>query len=171
LVHYILRRISRKPCHGYEILQDIDNLTDGAWRPGAGSVYPVLRRLLEAGYIRSGDEPGAERKVYSITDTGLAALKEDEETFHNSGQKWMAMRRLFIELMEPDQLMRFLRDGTRGQFETAQEIFRTRMKDVPQKDVEYLLREYILSLEQQQEWANKMLNDLRPTVDVGRRRS
>jgi DNA-binding PadR family transcriptional regulator len=170
LIHYILRRVSQRPCHGYEILQDIESLTEGAWRPGAGSVYPILKRLLDCGYIKSDDEAGSERRVYSITETGLAELKEDEKMLLGSSQRWMAMRRLFIELIEPDQLMRFLRDGTRGQFEMAQQIIRTKMKDIPQKDLEYLLKEYMLSLEQQLEWANQTLNDLKPAVDAGRSR-
>jgi DNA-binding PadR family transcriptional regulator len=170
LIHYILRRISQKPCHGYEILQDIDSLTEGAWRPGAGSVYPILKRLLECGYIKSDDEAGSEKRVYAITETGLAALKEDEKMLMGSSQRWMAMRRLFLELVEPDQLMRFLRDGARGQFEITRQVMRTRMKNIPQKDVEYLLKEYRLSLEEQLDWANQTLNDLKPAVGVSRDR-
>lgn len=151
------------PCHGYEILQEIDEKTEGAWRPGAGSVYPILERLLESGYIKSDDETRSERKVYSITERGLASLKEDKTMLQSSGQKWMAMRRLFIELLEPDQLTRFLRDGTRGQFDITQEIIRTKMSDIPQKDLEYLLKEYVLSLEEQLEWAKKTLGDLKRT--------
>jgi DNA-binding PadR family transcriptional regulator len=159
LLHYMLRRISQKPCHGYEILQEIDDKTEGAWRPGAGSIYPILKKLMQSGYIKSDDKLGADRRVYSITPKGLESLKEDEKMFLNSGQKWMAMRRLFIELIEPDQLARFLSDGTRGQFEIAQEIIKTKMKDIPEKELEYLLKEYILSLERQLDWVRSTLKE------------
>jgi DNA-binding PadR family transcriptional regulator len=170
LIHYILRRISQGPCHGYEILQDIDDITEGAWRPGAGSVYPILKRLLERGYIKTDDVAGSERRVYSITDSGLAILKKLEKVHQGSSQRWTAMRRLFLELMEPDQLTGFIRDGARGQFETARQIITTKLKDIPQKDVEYLLKEYKLSLEEQLDWTNQTLEELKPAVGVSRNR-
>ena len=145
LLHYMLRKISQKPCHGYEILQDIDSKTEGAWRPGAGSIYPILKKLLKNGYIKADEKTGADRRVYSITPKGLETLKEDEKMFLNSGQNWMAMRRLFVELIEPEQLTRFLSDGTRGQFELTQEIIKTKTKEIPPKDLEYLLKEYVLT--------------------------
>jgi len=165
-----MRKISQKPCHGYEILQDIDDKTEGAWRPGAGSVYPILKRLVQGGYIQSNDAAGSDRRIYSITQKGLASLKEGERMFLNSGQKWMAMRRLFIELIDSDQLVRFLSDGTRGQFELAQEMLKTKMKDIPHSDLEYLLKEYKLSLERQLEWTNHTLSELKPAVSTKGRR-
>lgn len=170
LLHYVLRRIAQRPSHGYEILQDIDSKTEGAWRPGAGSIYPILKRLHENGYIKSDDSGGADRRVYSITQKGLDSLKEDQKLFFNSGEKWMAMRRLFIELIDKEQITRFLSDGTRGQFEIAQEIIRTKAKDMPQKEREYLLKEYILNLEMQLEWANRALEEIGPAAQARTRK-
>jgi DNA-binding PadR family transcriptional regulator len=161
LLHYMLRRIAQQPCHGYEILQDIDSKTDGAWRPGAGSIYPILKKLSENGFIQSDDKAGADRRVYSITQKGLDSLKEDQKLFLNSGEKWMSMRRLFIELIGPDQLARFLSDGTRVQFDLAQEIIRTKAKEIPDKEREYILKEYMLSLERQLDWVRGALNETR----------
>ncbi len=62
LLHYILHSISLKPKHGYEILQDIDGKTDGAWRPGVGSVYPILKKLLANGYIQADEKTASRRK-------------------------------------------------------------------------------------------------------------
>jgi DNA-binding PadR family transcriptional regulator len=166
----MLRRISQKPCHGYEILQDIDSKTEGAWRPGAGSIYPILKKLLANGYIQSDDKTGADRRVYSITAKGQDSLKDDEKMFLSSAQKAMAMRRLFIELIDPKQLVRFLSDGTRGQFEMAQEIIRTKTQEIPPKELEYLLKEYMLNLERQLEWANRTLGEIKPMVDAKAKR-
>ncbi len=170
LLHYMLHKISKNPCHGYEILQEIDAKTEGAWRPGAGSIYPILKKLLENGYIQSDQKTGADRRIYSITTKGVETLKEDEKTFLFSGQKWMAMRRLFIELIEPDQLVRFLSDGTRGQFEMAQEIIRTKSNEIPPKDLEYLLKEYKLTLERQLDWAAQTLTELEPVAGTKTKR-
>jgi DNA-binding PadR family transcriptional regulator len=162
----MLRRIAQKPCHGYEILQDIDSKTEGAWRPGAGSIYPILKRLVSNGYIKVDEGArGVDRKVYSITEKGLESIKEDEKMFLNSGRNWMAMRRLFVELIQPEQLTRFMSEGTKGQFELTQEIMTSKMGLMTPKDREYLLKEYVINLERQLEWANKVLGELRPTVE------
>jgi DNA-binding PadR family transcriptional regulator len=167
LLHYVLHRIAQKPCHGYEILQDIDTKTEGAWRPGAGSIYPILKRLLTSGYIKTDDKAdGPDRRVYSITPKGRDVLKDDEKMFFNSGQKWMAMRRLFMELIEPRHLARFLSDGTRVQFELAQDVIKTKMKDIPPKELEFMLKDYTLNLERQLEWAGRMLKETEPPVNV-----
>src|SRR5438552_3272151 len=53
LRYYILHKIAQKPIHGYEIIQDIDSKTEGAWRPGAGSLYPILKKLVSEGLIKA----------------------------------------------------------------------------------------------------------------------
>lgn len=162
----MLRKIAQNPCHGYEILQDIDSKTEGAWRPGAGSIYPILKRLVTNGYIKADEGTrGLDRKVYSITERGLESIKEDEKMFLNSGRNWMAMRRLFVELIQPEQLTRFMSEGTKGQFELTQEIMASKMGLMSPKDREYLLKEYVINLERQLEWANRVLADLKPTVE------
>ena len=171
LLHYMLRKIGKQPCYGYEILQDIDSKTSGAWRPGAGSVYPILKKLVASGYIRVDEgAQGADRKVYSITKKGMESLKEDEKMFLNSGQKWMAMRSLFIELIQPEQLMRFMSDGIKSQFELTQEIIETRSKEMPPKDLEFILKEYALNLEQQLEWTKRALGQAKPAPQVRTKR-
>jgi DNA-binding PadR family transcriptional regulator len=41
--------------HGYEMIKEIEERTDGAWTPSAGSIYPTLQMLEEAELIR-GEE-------------------------------------------------------------------------------------------------------------------
>ncbi len=160
-------KIGKQPCYGYEILQDIDSKTSGAWRPGAGSVYPILKKLVGNGYIKADEGPkGADRKVYSITPKGVESLREDEKMFLNSGQKWMAMRNLFIELIQPEHITRFMSEGTKGQFEFTQDVVTSKMNVIPPKEREYILKEYVLSLERQLEWANRMLKEMKPTAEV-----
>src|SRR3989454_929546 len=47
LMHYALYKIAQRPSHGYELLQDIESRTEGAWRPGAGSIYPMLKKMVD----------------------------------------------------------------------------------------------------------------------------
>lgn len=171
LLHYMLRKIAQNPCHGYEILQDIDSKTEGAWRPGAGSIYPILKKLVANGYIKANEGTRAvDRKVYSITQKGLESIKEDEKLFLNSGRNWMAMRRLFVELIQPEHLTRFMSEGTKGQFELTQEIMSNKMDVMSPNDREYILKEYVLNLERQLEWANRTLKELKPAAEVRTRK-
>ncbi len=62
--------------HGYGIVQDIAERTNGRTRLVPGNLYPVLRRLVEAGLIEEGvDRPAEEldhkqRRYYAITPLG-----------------------------------------------------------------------------------------------------
>ncbi len=58
--------------HGYGLSERIAERTEGAWRPGAGAVYPSLRKLEELGLARS--RVGGRRRMYAITPAGRALL-------------------------------------------------------------------------------------------------
>ena len=48
---YIMLMVSRAPRTGYDIMQSIEERTEGAWRPGPGTVYPLLKALAEEGFV------------------------------------------------------------------------------------------------------------------------
>ncbi len=162
LLHYILHSISVKPKHGYEILQDIEGKTDGTWRPGVGSVYPVLKKLLASGYIET-DERGSmdNRRVYSITPKGVEEMKQRGEMFASSWQRWMAMRRLFFDMLDPAGVSNVLVEGSRKQFEMAKELLDARREALSRNEMDFMLREYSLNLERQLDWTQNQLRDLR----------
>ena len=56
--------------HGYEIMQRIEDKSEGAWRPSPGSVYPSLQLLEDEGLVRSFERDG--KRIYEITDAGRA---------------------------------------------------------------------------------------------------
>jgi DNA-binding PadR family transcriptional regulator len=67
--------LSRKPCHGYEMMKEVEDRTDGFWKPTAGGVYPILQSLEEAGYIKGEWGPQKrKRKIYHITEDGRRIL-------------------------------------------------------------------------------------------------
>jgi DNA-binding PadR family transcriptional regulator len=53
---------------GYQLMQRIKRRTHGAWRPGPGSIYPTLRRLLDESLIAEIAAPGG--RVLELTATG-----------------------------------------------------------------------------------------------------
>jgi DNA-binding PadR family transcriptional regulator len=72
----ILKLISEKPSHGYEIIKAIEDRLGGAYAPSPGIVYPTLALLEDLGYLAVVDSAGS-RKLYSVTDEGRAALQEN----------------------------------------------------------------------------------------------
>ena len=48
---YILSMLSKREETGYSIMRTIEDKTEGAWRPGPGTVYPLLRSLLKEGLL------------------------------------------------------------------------------------------------------------------------
>jgi DNA-binding PadR family transcriptional regulator len=70
----ILRLVSEKPMHGYEVMQALEEESCGCYKASAGSVYPTLQMLEDEGYVRGKDEGG--KKIYEITDEGREYLEE-----------------------------------------------------------------------------------------------
>jgi DNA-binding PadR family transcriptional regulator len=66
--------LAEEPRNGYQIMQEVQERSDGAWRPSSGSVYPALQQLEDEGLIRSEEIDG--RKAYRLTDAGSAYLAE-----------------------------------------------------------------------------------------------
>ena len=69
--------LNKRPVHGYEIMKEIKDKTLGFWKPTAGGVYPILRDLEEAEYIKGewSTQKNRKIKVYKITENGEAILK------------------------------------------------------------------------------------------------
>jgi len=166
LRHYILHKIAQKPIHGYEVIQDIDSKTEGAWKPGAGSLYPILKKLVEEGLIKVDPSQAEEptRRVYHITPKGTEELAKSKEMFASFQQRWGFLRKLFIELTDPEHLADFFVEGSNRQFQFTQEMLESKAGKIPESEIEYLLKEYALNLERQLNWTNRMISQLKPGV-------
>jgi DNA-binding PadR family transcriptional regulator len=157
LRYYILHKIAQKPIHGYEVIQDIDSRTEGAWRPGAGSLYPILRKLESEGLIKSEQKIGEEatRRIYHITPKGIESLEESKDMFRHFQQRWGFLRKLFVELVAPEDVANYFVDNSNRQFQIARELLDAKAGRISETDMEYMMKEYVLGLERQIAWANK----------------
>jgi DNA-binding PadR family transcriptional regulator len=70
----LLLALAEAPAHGYELIQRIEDKSDGRWRPSAGSVYPTLQLLEDEGLVTSTEQDG--KRVYAITEAGQAQATE-----------------------------------------------------------------------------------------------
>ena len=68
----LLRLLAEEPRNGYQLMQAIEERSQGIWRPSPGSVYPTLAQLEDEGLIRSLETEGT--RVFEITDAGLEHL-------------------------------------------------------------------------------------------------
>jgi DNA-binding PadR family transcriptional regulator len=74
-MYYILLTLT-EPKHGYGIILNVESITRGRIRIGAGTIYSSLSRLEKDGLINPYAEE-ERRKIYLISDTGLAVLKTE----------------------------------------------------------------------------------------------
>jgi DNA-binding PadR family transcriptional regulator len=118
--------LAEGPLNGYQIMQEIERRSNGAWRPSPGSVYPALAQLEDEGLVRS-EEPG-ERRGYVLSDAGQAWVDErrggsappweqmTEADDGEAGALFMEMRRLGMAVGQLGHL------GTAEQVSKAREI-------------------------------------------------
>lgn len=81
----VLLLLEEQPRHGYEILTELADRSDGAWRPSPGSIYPVLKTLTEEGLVQPEQESG--RRVFHLTDEGRRFVETNREAW---GEPWQA---------------------------------------------------------------------------------
>jgi DNA-binding PadR family transcriptional regulator len=81
----ILALLAERPMHGYEMMQELEERSGGAWRPSAGSIYPTLQQLEDEGLVRS--EEIGDRRRYTLTDAGReeAGRREGPPPWEASG--------------------------------------------------------------------------------------
>jgi DNA-binding PadR family transcriptional regulator len=68
----VLGLIAEAPRHGYDIIRDLNDRFEGAYRPSPGSIYPILQTLAEAGLVTS--EAHGRQRLFAVTDEGRAYL-------------------------------------------------------------------------------------------------
>ncbi len=76
---WILLVLSEGPNYGYNVIQRLDDMFVGMWKPKAGTVYPAIEKLLEGGLItvrveHRDDAP--DRHYYTITPKGEKSLRQ-----------------------------------------------------------------------------------------------
>ncbi len=79
----VLVLLEEAPRNGYQIIQELSERSNGAWRPSPGSVYPILQQLEDEGLVEiSSSQSG---KTYNLTATGKALVEKDRATL---GKPW-----------------------------------------------------------------------------------
>ena len=72
----ILAVVEPRPLHGYAIMEALRARSGSQLDVPTGTLYPALRRLERAGYLRSewSTIAGRDRRTYKLTSAGRKAL-------------------------------------------------------------------------------------------------
>jgi len=121
----VLALLAERPMHGYEMIQEIERRSGGAWRPSPGSVYPTLQLLEDEGLIVAEAVEGG-RKRFSLTEAGQAeqAATEDrapwEQIGEDVGSTIIDMKTAVHGIMQA--MIEVMKAGTDEQRERAREV-------------------------------------------------
>ena len=115
-------------------MQEVEERSDGVWRPSPGSVYPALAQLEDEGLIRSQEGDG--RKLFALTDEGRKLVEERGE---DKPAPWEQMSdNLSDRAHELGRLMRevgfafaqVMRTGSESQMGRAREVLASTRRDL-----------------------------------------
>lgn len=75
----VLSLLCQRPAYGYELLYTLKERSRGLFTLKEGTLYPILYRLEDDGYIvsawSSGEGRSTPKKIYEPTDAGRAELQ------------------------------------------------------------------------------------------------
>jgi DNA-binding PadR family transcriptional regulator len=126
--------LAQEPRNGYQIMQEVEERSEGVWRPSPGSVYPALAQLEDEGLIRAGERDG--RKHYELTDAGREYVQKRGE---DAPAPWEQMSGDFSsQAHELAGLMRevgsafvqVMRTGSESQWAQARRVLVSTRKDL-----------------------------------------
>lgn len=78
---HLLLALADEPMHGYALMQAVEAQSAGRVRPGTGSLYAALQRLLDEGLISIATAPdgnmGRRGNTYALTEAGAQAIVQE----------------------------------------------------------------------------------------------
>jgi PadR family transcriptional regulator PadR len=92
----LLKLLSERPMYGYELVSELEKRNGEQFQLKEGTLYPVLYRLENAGFIEPRWEMlerGVPRKYYHLTAAGASQLKTLIED-------WRAFSSIVNQIME-----------------------------------------------------------------------
>ena len=93
----VLKFLSEKPMSGVEIVERINQETEGKWKPSSGSIYPLLLWLNQNGFISKSSKNESGIKQYTLTSEGKLFFKEQVILGQSFLEKMRCLMPMFIE--------------------------------------------------------------------------
>ncbi|OPY26106.1 MAG: Transcriptional regulator PadR-like family protein [Methanocella sp. PtaU1.Bin125] len=111
LRYVVLYSLSEVAKNGAEIMDEVERMSMGAWRPSPGSIYPLLNTLQEEMLIRKRDDQRYELTSAGMEEIGYSSHRHD----HHHGS-----RSLEGTLDEIDSYVSYLEDLPRDRLKPAE---------------------------------------------------
>ncbi|MEG0284291.1 MAG: PadR family transcriptional regulator [Erysipelotrichales bacterium] len=87
----VLQLIKRKDMYGYQVVEELDKYINVS----VNTIYPILRRLTNEGYLATyeSDEDGRKRKFYTISMPG-------HDYFNKNYKEWKEFNEKVLKIFE-----------------------------------------------------------------------
>ncbi|MFN8222336.1 MAG: PadR family transcriptional regulator [Gaiellales bacterium] len=125
----ILALLAEAPMHGYQIIQELSERTEGVWRPSPGSVYPTLQQLEDEELIAPTQSESGKR-VFALTDAGRETVAANpapwEAVAEEADDAVVNLWELARQVLEATRQV--AATGSAGQVDAAQTILRDARK-------------------------------------------
>jgi len=104
---HILLALADGEKHGYAVMREVEQMTDGEVTMGPGTLYGAIKRMLSAGLVEETDErpdpdmDDERRRYYRATGLGVRVLSAETERLERlvrTSQAKQTQRRLNPEL-------------------------------------------------------------------------
>jgi DNA-binding PadR family transcriptional regulator len=128
LLGAVLTLLDERPMHGYELITELEDRSEGRWRPSPGAMYPALKKMVMHELVTAEEIDG--KRQFSLTDAGRERLAEVRaKRDDDAGEPWEQtgtggrgeLRGSVAELIgQARQIGRF---GTTDQIEQARGVF------------------------------------------------
>ncbi|MFT8663314.1 PadR family transcriptional regulator [Zymomonas mobilis] len=138
----LLALLEEKSAHGYDLIRQLEALSDGFYVPSPGMVYPALTYLSEVGHTDIEQE--GSRKLYRLTDLGKEYLNSQRqqandilEALETVGHKMANIREAFSDKADDETLS----DATRQAHHRLRSVLKAKRhssSDVLQKIISVL---------------------------------
>jgi DNA-binding PadR family transcriptional regulator len=130
----ILALLAEEPRNGYQLIQEINERTQGVWRPSPGAVYPALALLEDEGLVKADEADG--KRTFALTDAGRKHVSDHAEEI---GKPWekvteglpegeLALRDHIRQLV--DAVVQVVRAGDASQVEQAKQVMADARKSI-----------------------------------------
>jgi DNA-binding PadR family transcriptional regulator len=135
-------------------MQRIEEKTEGAWRPGPGTIYPLFKSLVREKLVTaSGKKSKTSKVTYTISPAGKREVEAMHAGMASFGRKERVVIGLVSDLMPNATLVPILLNRARE----GSEFLRSRIAELPEPDRTPALRELRSIAENQIGWIKSVL--------------
>lgn len=119
--------------------------------------------LIDVKEVRVG---GRSRRLYTITQKGLAFLKGARELFLNVSQRLAAARGLLLDMLDAEDIPRFVAEGAKHHFTLLHAVIEGSWERLSRQTLQMILEGYECSLLDELRWVRQKVQQIERKEEV-----